>query len=36
MYGEISTWAGADPLEGGSCVAATSNLHPQVIEILNS
>jgi myo-inositol-1(or 4)-monophosphatase len=34
--GEISTWTGADPHNGGSCVAASKNLHPQVIDLLNS
>ena len=34
--GTITTWSGADPLEGGSCVAAAKNLHPQIIEILKT
>jgi histidinol phosphatase-like enzyme (inositol monophosphatase family) len=34
--GEITTWSGADPVRGDSCVAANKILHPQVLKILNS
>lgn len=34
--GVITTWSGADASRGGSCVAANGQLHPRVLEILNS
>ena len=34
--GVITTWDGGDVVQGDSCVAATRNLHPHVLEILNA
>jgi myo-inositol-1(or 4)-monophosphatase len=34
--GVITTWSGADPSQGDSCVVANKSLHPRVVEILNS
>jgi myo-inositol-1(or 4)-monophosphatase len=34
--GIITTWAGEDASGGNSCVAANKELHPRVLEILNS
>ncbi len=33
--GVITTWAGGDPVQGTSCVAANRELHPIVMEFLN-
>ena len=34
--GVITAWDGSDVVQGDSCVAATQNLHPHVLEILNA
>ena len=34
--GVITTWDGGDVVRGDSCVAASQNLHPRVLEILNA
>ena len=34
--GVITTWDGGDAAQGDSCVAASQNLHPRVLEILNA
>ena len=34
--GVVTAWDGSDVVQGDSCVAATPNLHPHVLEILNA
>ena len=34
--GVITAWDGSDVVQADSCVAATQNLHPHVLEILNA
>lgn len=34
--GKITSWDGGDPVQGESCIAAATNLHDEVIAILNS
>ena len=34
--GVITAWDGSDVVQGDSCVAATPNLHPHVLQILNA
>ena len=34
--GVITAWDGSDVVRGDSCVAASQNLHPRVLEILNA
>jgi myo-inositol-1(or 4)-monophosphatase len=34
--GVITTWSGTEASQGNSCVVANRNLHPQVLQVLNS